>query len=101
MSYTSLSKLVSVLTYRPGVVNDADDNTADADSLDDTKKPVPAHVTVVKEVMLRCKHIISSRNPRLRLLVLDTIRQTCTALKQHQCKICHVLNHNLCMADLY
>lgn len=52
--------------------------------MNDAKKVVPAHVTMVKEIMLRCKHIIASRNPRLRLLVLDTIRHTCTALRSHQ-----------------
>jgi hypothetical protein len=51
---------------------------------EEKKQPLPHHVKAVKEVMLRCKHIVSSRNPRLRLLVLDTITHTCTALKSYQ-----------------
>ena len=34
--------------------------------------------------MLRSKHILSSKNPRLRLLVLDTINHSCLALQAHQ-----------------
>ncbi|CAG2207626.1 TTI1 [Mytilus edulis] len=54
------------------------------DSTDpDKKPPLPKHVVVVKEVMTRSKHLLSSKSPRLRLLVLDTIGYSCQALSTH------------------
>nr|XP_022346187.1 TELO2-interacting protein 1 homolog [Crassostrea virginica] len=50
----------------------------------DEKKDPPLHVKVVKEVLLRCKHLLSSRNPTIRLLTLDTIAIACQALQSHQ-----------------
>ncbi|XP_052082424.1 TELO2-interacting protein 1 homolog [Mytilus californianus] len=56
----------------------------DEDSTDpDKKPPLPKHVVVVKEVMTRSKHLLSSKSPRLRLLVLDTIGYSCQALSSH------------------
>lgn len=49
----------------------------------DKKPPLPKHVVVVKEVMTRSKHLLSSKSPRLRLLVLDTIGYSCQALSSH------------------
>ncbi|CAC5370447.1 TTI1 [Mytilus coruscus] len=49
----------------------------------DKKPPLPKHVVVVKEVMARSKHLLSSKSPRLRLLVLDTIGYSCQALSSH------------------
>ncbi|XP_062590440.1 TELO2-interacting protein 1 homolog [Saccostrea cucullata] len=48
------------------------------------KKEPPLHVKAVKEVMLRSKHLLSSRNPSVRLLTLDTIASSCQALRSHQ-----------------
>ncbi|XP_060595560.1 TELO2-interacting protein 1 homolog [Ruditapes philippinarum] len=71
---------------------------------EEKKQPLPHHVKAVKEVMLRCKHIVSSRNPRLRLLVLDTITHTCTALKPYQEELLPLIHQiwpsfNACFAD--
>ncbi|XP_052760793.1 TELO2-interacting protein 1 homolog [Mya arenaria] len=70
----------------------------------ETKPPLPSHIKAVKEVMLRCKHIISSRNPRLRLLVLDTVSQTCVALRKHEDELLPLIHKvwpafSLCFAD--
>ncbi|OWF46694.1 TELO2-interacting protein 1 homolog [Mizuhopecten yessoensis] len=43
----------------------------------------PNTVKFVKQVMMRCKHLLSSHNARLQLLVLDTISQACQALADH------------------
>lgn len=39
------------------------------------------------KVLLRCKHLLSSRNPTIRLLTLDTIAIACQALQSHQGKV--------------
>ncbi|XP_071144765.1 TELO2-interacting protein 1 homolog isoform X1 [Mytilus edulis] len=56
-----------------------EDDSADPDK----KPPLPKHVVVVKEVMTRSKHLLSSKSPRLRLLVLNTIGYSCQALSTH------------------
>lgn len=38
------------------------------------------------KVLFRCKHLLSSRNPSIRLLALDTIANSCRALQSHQGK---------------
>lgn len=38
------------------------------------------------KVLFRCKHLLSSRNPSIRLLALDTIAYSCRALQSHQGK---------------
>ncbi|XP_053379957.1 TELO2-interacting protein 1 homolog [Mercenaria mercenaria] len=88
--------------FSPDPSNTKDDISMETD--EEKKPPLPHHVTAVKEVMLRCKHIISSRNPRLRLLVLDTISHTCTALKPYQDELLPLIHQiwpsfSLCFAD--
>ncbi|XP_064596602.1 TELO2-interacting protein 1 homolog [Liolophura sinensis] len=51
---------------------------------EDTPSEPPQHVKTVKEVLLRSRHLLSSHNPRLRLLVLDTIATAATALTDYQ-----------------
>lgn len=62
----------------------AEDIPEDQDMDADQKKDPPLHVTAVKEVLFRCKHLLSSRNPSIRLLALDTIANSCRALQSHQ-----------------
>lgn len=38
------------------------------------------------KVLLRCKHLLSSRNPSIRLLTLDTIAYSCQTLQSNQGK---------------
>ncbi|XP_052284808.1 TELO2-interacting protein 1 homolog [Dreissena polymorpha] len=66
--------------------------------------PLPGHMVAVREVMLRCKHILSSPRPQLRLLVLDTISHTCLALDKHQDELLPLIHKiwppfSLCFAD--
>ncbi|KAL3861032.1 hypothetical protein ACJMK2_007123 [Sinanodonta woodiana] len=56
------------------------------DGISDVAKEseLPKHVKAVKEVMLRSKHLLSSKHPRLRLLVLDTIGHCCRSLQDYK-----------------
>ena len=56
----------------------------DAEEDPDKQPPPPVHVEAVKEVMLRCKHHLSAKNPRLRLLVLETVANVCVSLQPYQ-----------------
>ncbi|KAJ8320216.1 hypothetical protein KUTeg_001803 [Tegillarca granosa] len=62
------------------IENDDDDDLKE----NDDKKEQPQHILIVKQIMLRSKHLMSSKNPRLRLMVLDTIANACLALTDSQ-----------------
>ncbi|XP_072037283.1 TELO2-interacting protein 1 homolog [Amphiura filiformis] len=51
----------------------------DQDDVDE-KKVLPIHVQAVQQVLERCLHFVSSKDPRLRLLVLDVIQNGVIAL---------------------
>ncbi|XP_048249152.1 TELO2-interacting protein 1 homolog isoform X1 [Haliotis rufescens] len=77
--------------HRQRVIADCDvreEEYADvaADNVDDVEKEeadidLPKHVSAVKEVLQRTKHLLASSAPRLRLLVLDVISQAVIALR--------------------
>ncbi|XP_060078386.1 TELO2-interacting protein 1 homolog [Ylistrum balloti] len=52
----------------------------------------PNMIKFLKEVMMRCKHFLSSHNARLQLLVLDTIGQACQALADHSNELLPLLH---------
>ncbi|XP_035697320.1 TELO2-interacting protein 1 homolog [Branchiostoma floridae] len=49
----------------------------------DRKAEVPAHIKNVLEVLARCRHLMSSGDPRLRLQVLDVTCEGLTALRDN------------------
>ncbi|XP_033763360.1 TELO2-interacting protein 1 homolog [Pecten maximus] len=59
---------------------DGSETTQDVDKGDNSE---PNTIKFLKQVMIRCKHLLSSHNARLRILVLDTISQACQALADH------------------
>ncbi|KAL4220850.1 TEL2-interacting protein 1 [Mactra antiquata] len=91
--------------YSPDIDADTEQSTEDSSNDNDVgNKNLPNHVDTVKEVLIRCKHIISSSNPRLRLLVIDTIGYTCTALKSYQNELLPLIHQvwpafSLCFSD--
>ena len=46
--------------------------------------PLPYHVRVVEQIMLRCKYYMPDEDPRIRVLVLDVMRHCCEALAPHE-----------------
>ncbi|XP_069120826.1 TELO2-interacting protein 1 homolog [Argopecten irradians] len=69
-----------------------EDDITDNDVIDETDtihenakgdNSEPNFIKFLKQVMMRCKHLLSSHNARLRILVLDTISQACQALAGH------------------
>ncbi|XP_070560811.1 TELO2-interacting protein 1 homolog isoform X2 [Ptychodera flava] len=61
----------------------ADSQDVELDEVD--KKPeLPMHVQVVMQVLERCMHFVSSKNPRLRLLVLEIIKNSVIVLQTRE-----------------
>ncbi|XP_077998436.1 TELO2-interacting protein 1 homolog isoform X2 [Glandiceps talaboti] len=48
----------------------------------DMKAELPLHINVIKQILERCLHFLSSKNPRLRLLVLDVVKHSVLVLQQ-------------------
>ncbi|XP_046554927.1 TELO2-interacting protein 1 homolog [Haliotis rubra] len=74
-----------------GDVTEEDYADVAADDVDDVEKEepkqdLPKHVSAVKEVLQRTKHLLASSAPRLRLLVLDIISQAVVALNDWRSK---------------
>ncbi|KAK6177026.1 hypothetical protein SNE40_015216 [Patella caerulea] len=83
-----------------GNIDDIDSgDTVDNDDIQDEnqkgnsdKKDLPFHVTAVKEILLRTKHLMSCNNPRLRLLVLDIIQYSIQVLYNYQDELLPMLH---------
>ena len=53
-------------------------------SSDYSEIPDSCVIIVFSQIMTRCTHLLSAADPRLRLLVLDTVCQACLALRDYQ-----------------
>nr|XP_006819759.1 PREDICTED: TELO2-interacting protein 1 homolog [Saccoglossus kowalevskii] len=62
------------------------DETVDEDdfSKPDVKPEQPLHIRVVLQVLQKCVHFLSDNNPRIRLLVLEIVKNSVLALQNHQ-----------------
>lgn len=58
------------------------EKTDDAED-EEEKAPPPNHVTIILEVMSRVKHLLSSEDVRLKLVVLDTITAAVYSIQPH------------------
>lgn len=56
----------------------AEESEADASGVD-AEKPLPSHMRIAEDVMERCVHLLSDKDPRVRLKVLD-ILELCVAV---------------------
>ncbi|XP_013380878.1 TELO2-interacting protein 1 homolog [Lingula anatina] len=61
-----------------------EDSQFETDHSEEKKKETPRHIKLIMEVLERCKHLMSSADPRLRLLVLDIIVSGCHVLAGYQ-----------------
>lgn len=64
-------------------LNGDDDDVKESDDCSKTKDP-PQHVKLVKEILEKCQHLLTSSDPRVRLLVLNVVGQSCLILKPFQ-----------------
>lgn len=69
-----------------GTADGSADCEVDAE-VDSEKKELPKHIQIIMQVLERCQHLMSSPNPRMRLLVLDTVGKCCQALRSTREKL--------------
>lgn len=54
------------------------------DTLPDVEPPLPVHIQIAKDVMERCIHLLSDRNLKIRLKVLDVLGLCVEVLQTHK-----------------
>lgn len=76
-------RLEEELDYSGEVSSEEEDTDSTSQIIED-KKNVSREIKLVEQIGLRCVHLLSKENPRIRLLSLDTCHNVLKCLERHQ-----------------
>ena len=51
------------------------EDTESGPFVEDEKKEIPRHISVVEQILLRCAHLISNENVRVRVMIIDIVNE--------------------------